>query len=879
MQTNHNAGKPFSERVFTALLRLLPGEFRDRFSGEMQTLFDDQRRDARQGGPTAHARFWWDTASGLVITAVREHGEILSQDVDYALRMMRKDLGFTFVAIVILGLAIGAGTAAFSAANAILIRPLPFANGNGLVQLKQVQPSVGIENLQFSVQEIQDYRSQNHTLDSVVEYHEMTFSLLGGREPERVDTAVVSANFFRLLGVTPLYGRTFMDEDERPSAKPVLILSYQFWQRSFGGDPAVVGRTYSMNDKQHVVVGVLPPIPQFPGVPDVYMPTAACPTRSSPQFVSNRTERMMWVFATLKPGVSLTQVQDDLHAIAQRLRTAYPEAYPTAKGYDIVVVPVYEELTAGIRPVLIAFAAAALLLLLLACSNVAGLMLSRILARSKELAVRSALGASRTRIVRSFITEGVLLAGAGGGLGLLLAFWSIDVLVPFTSKFTTLASELRIGPEVIAFCFLLSIACGFVIGFVPAIGLRQTSLFTAQLERASNPTKVSSRTRGILVAAQLAFSAVLLVGAGLTLRTLLQLEHTDGGFSPSGIVTARIYVLKENHHSQFFNALLERTRNLAGVQSVALASTFPLSERGAGPEVDYPMEVNAEGHGASAKRGFASVRAVTPGYFQTIGMSLLSGRDFNSDDTDQAPIAVIVNQHLAKHHWPTGTAVGKEIAFSREERGIIVGVVSDVRQHGLDKEPVDEAYCAFAQTHNNAMNLVVRGSRSASEMAPEISWIVHDLDPDAVIADVQALSQVREESLAPRRNTAIFLGVFAVLATGITASGISGLMALEVGERKHEIGIRMALGATPGRVISSMMAQVLAIIIAGLGCGFAAAWLMSSSMSKLVYGIVARDSLTFAASSTLLAVVAVTASFVPLMRIAKLDPTVLLRAE
>lgn len=879
MQTDDKAAKPFSERLFGALLRLLPEEFRNRFSGEMRTVFHDQRQDARQGGPAAHARFWWDTASGLAITAFREHAEILSQDVDYALRMMRKDLGFTFVAIVILGLAIGASTAAFSAANAILIQPLPFANGNGLVQLKQVQPAVGIQNLQFSVQEIQDYRSQNHTLDSVVEYHEMTFSLLGGREPERVDTAVVSANFFRVLGVIPLYGRTFMDEDDRPSATPVLILSYQFWQRSFGGDPTVVGRTYSMNDKQHVVVGILPPIPQFPGVPDVYMPTAACPTRSSQRFVGDRTARMMWVFATVKPGVSLAQVHDDLHGIAQRLRTAYPKAYPAAKGYDIVVAPVHEELTTDVRPVLIALAAAALLLLLLACSNVAGLMLSRILARSKELAVRSALGASRTRIVRSFITEGVLLAGAGGSLGLLLAFWSIDILVPFTSKFTTLASELRMGPEVIAFCFLLSIACGFVVGFVPAIGLRQTSLFTSELERASNPAKISSRTRGILVAAQLAFSVVLMVAAGLTLRTLLQLEHTDGGFRASGITTARIYQLKEDHHNKFFNALLERTRNLVGVQSAALASTFPLSARGDGPEFDYPLEVNAGGEDVSPKRGFASVRAVTPGYFQTIGMSLLSGRDFNANDTDQAPIAIIVNQHLAKHHWPAGDAVGKEIAFSHDERGTIVGVVSDVRQYGLDKEPVDEAYCAFAQTHNNAMNLVMRGSRSASEMAPEVSWIVHDLDPDAVITDVQALSQVRQESLAPRRNTAIFLGVFALLAMAITASGISGLMALEVGERKHEIGIRMALGATPGRVMSSMMAQVFAIIIAGLGCGFAAAWLMSSSMSKLVYGIVPRDSLTFAASSTLLVVIAVAASFVPLLRIAKLDPTVLLRAE
>ena len=876
MPTTNNASRPFSERLFGALLHLLPEEFRDRFSGEMQSLFRDQRHDALRSGGAARARFWWDTASGLIITAIREHGEILSQDVDYALRMMRKDLGFTCVAILILGLAIGAGTAAFSAANAILIRPLPFAGGNGLVQLKQVQPALGIDNQPFSVQEIQDYRSRNRTLDSVVEYHQMMFTLLGGREPERVVTAVVSANFFRVLGVTPLYGRTFMDEDDRPSAHPVLILSYEFWQRSFGGDPTVVGRTYSMNDKQHVVVGVLPPIPQFPGMVDVYMPTAACPTRSGKDFIHSRTARMMSVFATLKPGVSLPQAGDDLHSIARQLRAAYPDAYPDSKGYDISIVRVHEQLTTEIRPILIALVSAALLLLLLACSNVAGLMVSRVLSRSKELTLRTALGASRGRIVRSFITEGVLLASGGGALGLLLAFWSIDVLVPFTSKFTTLASELHIGPEVIAFCFVLSLACGVVIGFAPAIGLRQTPLFSGPLENAGNPARMSARARAILVGAQLAFSVVLLVGAGLTLRTVVQLEHVDGGFRPSGVTTARIYLLKPSY-LKFYDSLLERTQKLDGVQSVALSSTFPLYRRD--DDDQYPLEVGQQTRSATARRGTVSGRSVTPGYFQTIGMPLIGGRDFTAGDTDQRPLVVIVNQRLARHYWPGESAIGKKILFLPKAEATVIGVVGDVRQRGLDKEPVDEAYCSFAQTENHSMSLLVRGSRPSSEIAPEISWIVHDLDPDAVITDVQTLTEVRENSLAPRRNTALFFTIFAVLALAITASGISGLMALEVTERKHEIGIRIALGATPGRVMGSMMVRVLLIILAGLGCGFLAAWLMSAPMSRLVYGIVPRDSVTFAASSALLVLIALASSFLPLTRIAKLDPSVLLRAE
>jgi len=876
MPANNNPPKPISERLFGLLLRLLPAEFRDRFSGEMQSVFHDQRRDVRHAGVAAQLRFWWDTTSGLITTAAREHGEIFLQDAGYALRMMRKDLSFTFVAIVILGLAIGACTAAFSAANAILIQPLPFAIGNRLVQLKQVQPTAGMGNLPFSVKEIEDYRSRNRTLDSLVEYHEMMFTLLGGHEPERVDTAVVSANFFRVLGVTPLYGRTFMDEDDQPSAHPVLILSYEFWQRSFGGDRNVVGQKYSMNDKEHVVVGVLPPLPQFPEVVDVYMPTSACPTRSGKDFVQDRTSRMMSAFATLKPGASLREAQDDLRGIAKQLRTAYPQAYPASKGYDIAITPVHEQLTTGIRPVLIALAAAAFLLLVLACSNVAGLMLSRILARSKELTVRAALGASHARIVRSFITEGVLLAAAGGAIGLLLAFLSIDVLVPFTSQFTTLASQLHIGPAVIAFCIVLSMACGFVVGFVPAIGMRHTALFTAQLDNIAIPARVSSRTRGILVAAQLAVSVILLVGAGLTVRTLLELEHVDGGFRASGVTTARIYLHGDNFRS-VYESLVARTRRLDGVQSVALSSTFPLSPRG--NEYEYTLIASASGQGKQPQARTASGRAVTPGYFQTIGMPLLAGRDFSTDDTEHHPLVTIVNERLASHYWPGESAIGKKIWFGEKQEATVIGVAGDVRQRGLDQEPIDEAYCSFAQTDNHYMDLIVRGTRSPRELAPEVSWILHDLDPQGVITEVKALAEIREDSLAPRRNTALFFSIFAGLALAITASGISGLMTLEVAERKHEIGIRIALGATPQKVMSSMMARVLAIIVAGLGCGFGAAWLMAGPMAKLIYGIVPRDAVTFTAASAVLALVAIASSFLPLTRIAQLDPSVLLRAE
>ncbi len=342
--TDHPAG--LSERVFRALLHLFPADFREHFAGEMRAVFHEQQGDARAAGRLAYVRFCWETGRGLVGTAFREHREILFQDMDYALRLMRKERSFTVAVITILGMAIGAMTAVFMAANAILIQPLPFSGGNHLIHLQQRRPGVGIENMPFSVKEIADYRSQNHTLDSVVEFHEMTFSLLGGREPERVDTGVVSANFFRVLGVTPLYGRTFMDEDDTPGARPVLILSYNFWQRAFGGDRNVVGQKYSMNDKEHVVVGILPPIPQFPAEVDVYMPTVACPTRSGERALHDRSWHMMNVFATLKPGVSMAEARRDVNRIAERLRTTYPQEYPSEKGYEIELQPMHEELSA-----------------------------------------------------------------------------------------------------------------------------------------------------------------------------------------------------------------------------------------------------------------------------------------------------------------------------------------------------------------------------------------------------------------------------------------------------------------------------------------------------------------------------------------------------
>jgi predicted permease len=468
-----------------------------------------------------------------------------------------------------------------------------------------------------------------------------------------------------------------------------------------------------------------------------------------------------------------------------------------------------------------------------------------------------------------------MLAMLGGSLGWVLAYSSLGLLVRFTSKFTSLASQLQFTPQVALFCGLLSVICGVVIGGSPALGVRYTPLFTAEIGNTYLSQRISSRTRSFLVAAQLALSVILLIGAGLALRTVIHLQHVDAGFQPSGILTARLYVL-DGKHQAFFKELLTRTRNLPGVESAGLASTIPL--HAVGNDFSEPIEVRDPKVDRDEKPN-PVIRIVSPDYFRTLGANILQGRDFSDQDNDESHPVAIVNQHMANHYWPDGNVLGKEIATSDVKWIPIVGVVSDIRHSGLDQEPVDEVYGSYGESPYGAMSIALRTSQPLQELSQQLAWIAHDIDPQVVVADVQPMAQIREDWLASRRTTAMFLTIFAVVALCITASGISGLMALAVGERKHEIGVRLALGATPGVVIRSMMRQVLVLTLLGLAAGFAVAWEAARAMSGVVSGIAPRDAVTFGVSSGLLIAVAIASSFVPLKRIAKLDPVMLLASE
>ena len=750
--------------------------------------------------------------------------ETLWQDVRFGARVLRRNPGFTLLAVLTLSLGIGANTAIFSVVYGVLLRPLPYQQGGQLIVLRQQAPLARNNNLFFSVKEIDDYRAQNRTLADLAEHHSMAFTLFGGPEPERIQAAVVSANFFELMGVTPLLGRTFASSDEAHGAEAVLILSHQYWRRSHKGDPNIVGRVFRMNDRPHTVIGVLPPLPQYPNENDMYMPTSACPTRSGERFIANRNARMMSVFARLKASMSEAQALADLSTIAGRMKETYPDAYPANLGFSLTLASLHKELTERAQPTFLVLLCTAGLVLLLACANTANLTLARLMRRERELALRAALGASRGRLIRQLLTENMLLALIGGVVGVLLAAWSIKLLVNFAARFTPRAAEISPDNTALLFTLVVSVATGLVFGLLPALSLRQN--LVPSLKEGSGQTAVSAgrrRLRGALVVAQVAVSFVLLIGAGLMLRSLFKLQEVNPGFDPERVLVMRVTA----NWSKYTTGQQYRSAD----------------------------------------------------YFRTIRLPLLSGRLFTEGDDAQAPQVAMINQTLARHRWGDEDPVGKRISFNEGRNWVtIIGVVGDVRQYGLNREPTDELYRPVRQT-NGAGNLLVRTTAAPAVMAPQLRQAVYGVDPENAIDQVQTLERVRHESIASPRLTTVLLGLFAALALLITAAGIAGVMALTVSQRTHEIGIRMALGASAISVLRMVLRQGLTLVLLGLALGVAGAFALTRLMSTLLFAVEPTDPLTWLMVALALAAVATLACFVPARRATLIDSLTALRSE
>ena len=813
--------------------------------------------------------------------------ETLVQDVRYGFRSLRRAPGFAFIVVVAMALGIGANTAIFSVVNGVLLKPLPFAHGDRLVALHQQQPLAGVEDLGFSAQEIADYRSAG-SLDGVVEFHDMWFILLGLPSPQRVSTGVVSAGFFDILGVEPLYGRTFAAGDDRPGAPAVLVLSHAYWQRQFGSDPSIVGRVFRMNDRPHQVIGVLPPVPAYPAEVDVYMPTSACPFRSDAEMETTRGMRMMQAIGRVRPDVTLAKAQADLDLVASRLQRDYPADYPAARGYRMRAVPLQDEITRSFRTTLFVLLGTAAFVLLIVCASIANLMLARMVKREREVAIRGALGASRLRLTRQLLTESTMLSLAGGLLGLLLAHWGIDLLVLFVERFTTRAAEIAIDRNVLAYTFIVSVATGVVFGSMPALNGHLS--VSPALGSGARATGKRHRLRNGLIVVQIAASFMLLIGAGLTIRSLVKLQSVDPGFRTEGVLTFRIDLNFTKYdtparRAQFWRDVSARLAAVPGIGSAGGAGTFPLNDQG--PFAQSLVIRRRDGFDAN-ERARVDVRLATPDYFQTIALPVVAGRGFRADEigepggTSDARAGtidgvVIVNQSLARHYWPQDDAIGKLLSGNGGRTwSRVVGVVADVRQQLRD--PVrDEVYIPMFQSGQLSTTWLVRTGVNPRSMEQLITAAVRELDPEQPVENFRTLEAVRSASLTPPKVTAALLAAFGLLALVITAAGIAGVVAFSVNQRTQEFGIRMALGAGRTSVLALVLRQGLQLVALGLGIGIAGALLLTRVLTTILFDIQPNDGLTFAAVSAALFLVALAACLLPARRAASVDPIVALR--
>jgi predicted permease len=806
----------------------------------------------------------------------------LGQDVRYALRMLAKNPAFTAIAIVALALGIGANTAIFSVVNAVLLRPLPFKHPEQLVMLWENAAHLGFPKDTPSPANFLDWQKQVQSFTGMAATAERSFNLTGVGEPERLEGRRVSANLFDLLGVPPLLGRTFVPDDDRPGTH-VVLLSYSLWQRRFGSDPGVIGRALSLNGESYTVVGVMPPLLQLPGYSNrsdqLWVPIAF-----PQEEASQRGNHFLEVIARLKPGITLKQAQTQMETIAARLAQQYP-VYNTRRG--AVVVPLHEQVVGDIRPALLVLLGAVGFVLLIACANVANLLLARAAVRQKEIALRLALGANRSRLMRQFLTESVLLAIFGAGLGLLLAFAGIRILRTFIPSTISQIQTISIDGTVLIFTAVLAVLTGIAFGLAPAIHGSHLNLNDTLKEGGRDSTGgiKGHGARGLLVIGEVAISFVLLIGAGLLINSFFHLRKLDPGFRADHLLTMKVDLSEVKYpdrerRAAFFDEVIRRVRALPGVQSAAVAGNLPLTYNG------DSMTISVEGlpDPAPGQQPDVVYRVIGPDYFGTMGIPIVRGRDFTDQDKADSKDVVVISEKTAQHFWPGQDPIGKRLkpgsSASNTPWREVIGIVKDVRQNDLIAPPKMQMYLNYRQLKNIPANaLVVRTSIEPMSLAGSVRNTIWSVDKDQTVADIDTMDHIVAEAVARQRFSMLLLGVFAALALLLASVGIYGVMSYSVAQRTREIGIRMALGARRADVLQMTVMQGLKLVGVGMLFGVAAAFILTRLMATLLYGISATDPITFVGISMVLLAVAIFASYVPALRATKVDPMIALRAQ
>ena len=809
----------------------------------------------------------------------------IARSVRYALRTLRHQPAFTIITIVVLGLGIGANTAMFSVIHGVLLKPLPYVEGDRLVLIQQAAPLVGQDSVGVSIPELYDYRRQLTDFSGVVEFHQMSFDLLNRGEPDRVATGVVSANFFDVLGIHPQHGRTFVDRDDDAGAEAVLILSHSYWRTRFGGDPNVVGQVFQMNDRPHTVVGVLPAVPHYPTECDVYMPTSACPFRAGSErriAEQRRAFGLLQVFGRLKPGVPLEQAAAAVSTVAQRFTRDHSGTYRPTLGFRATAVDLLSELTRNAQPLLLVLVGATGLVLLLACANIASLSLARALNREKELSLRAALGAGRRQLAAQLLTESLLLSLAGGVLGIVLAWATLDALALFTARFTSRVQGISIDAVVLAFTLVLSVATGLAFGAFPALLSRISPMGALKQSGAGGGSRERRRLQHALVVAQVAASVVLLTGAGLLLASVYRLQSVDPGYRPDRVLSAEVFGNFTRYQTaddflKLYEPLVERLSHEPGVISAAVANAVPL---GTTQPSNVPFQIEGRAVDDPDRLPVADVNTVSPAYFDTLGIRLLDGRTFRATDTRTSAAVVVINRAMTRF-WESGDPIGSRVSFNRGEGWLtVIGVVSDVRQYGLAREAAAQVYTPLSQTQGGLPGrILVRTTGDPIAMSRVVRDAVHAIDPNQPVENIQTLEQLRSEHLSAPRLTALLLSIFAGVALLVTLAGITGVIATQVSQRTQEFGIRMALGASRANVLQVVLRQGLLLVVVGLAGGLAIAAVFGRVLSNYLYETQPTDPAALGAVAVACLLAGIAACLVPARRATKVDPILALRAE
>ncbi len=812
----------------------------------------------------------------------------LIQDVRFALRQLRKSPGFAAVTVITLALGIGANTSIFSVVNGVLLRPLAFPNAGRLVRVWHVPPPAsfpGMTTFSVSAANYLDWERQNHVFDAMAMYTYHGFTLTGGDKPEQLDGCAATSGFFSTLGVQPALGRVFLPEEDQPGHSNVVVLSHRLWQEHFGSNPGIVGHDIQMDGQSYLVAGVMPANFQFPDFAQMWTPMAWTDKEKAV-----RGEHHSVVVARLKSGVDLKQAQAEMNTISSRLEQQYPE---DDKGWGAVVVPLHDDMVSDVRPALLVLLGAVAFVLLIASVNVANLALARTFGRQKEIAIRTALGASSARVLRQVLTESVLLALLGGALGLSWAHVGVRLITAFLGDKLPHSVAVGLDGEVLAFTAVISLAAGILAGVLPAVRLTRADV-SQSLKQGLGRTDADSsghRTRSILVVSEVALSLILLVGAGLMIRSFQRLHGVNPGFDSHGVLTMTAMVSRAKfpqpiQQINFFDQVLQRVRALPGVEVAGVVDDIPLDNGGS----HQPVAIEGRPTLPMSEQPEVDVRLVSPGYMSTLRIPILRGRDFNDTDIAGRPAAVLISQSMARQFWPGEDALGKRLTMTFFPDAVreVVGIVGDVKLDGLDQtRPSAALYFPLGQVSAPAngewtsfpMTLVVRSTSSPQGLVSAVSNAVHSIDPEMPLRDILTMDDMVANSLTQQRFNMLLLGAFAGLALLLAAVGIYSVLSYSVKRSVREIGIRLALGAQLSDVLRMVVFEGMKPVLLGVLIGTAGALATGRILSSLIFEVKPTDPVTFLAVTILLASIALVASVIPAYRATKVDPMVALRYE